>query len=103
VLRKLPEAQTEADFRAMVRAAREFGAGENSETSSATYGRRYGLVSQDASDELQDREEEQKKAIESRARQLLGDRRFTQLQQAEAARQAAEQAYGEAEQRARRQ
>ena len=89
VLRKLPAAETKEDFRAMWLAARELGGGEDTPTTASTLASRYGLVGADrTADATQpNREAEQQKAIEARAKELLGERRFTQLQQAEAARQ----------------
>ena len=98
VLRKLPEALSEADFRAMVRAAREAGVGEDPGITWTSLASRYGM---EAPNEMQQsREEAQRKAIDARIKELLGERRFALLQQAEAARQADEQARQEAERRA---
>jgi hypothetical protein len=94
VLRQLPEAGSEVEFRLMVRAAQEAGANE-SNASLRSFPGRYGM---EAPNELQQRrEDEQRQAIETRVKELLGEQRFAQLQQAEAARQAAEQARREAE------
>ena len=98
-LQKLPEAGAEAEFRAMVRAAREGGITEGSGWGGSSASR-YGMATPG---EAQDqREEEQRKAIEARVKELLGEQRFAQLQQAEAARQAAEEARQAAEEARKR-
>jgi hypothetical protein len=98
VRNRLPEAQTEAEFRAMVLAAREAGVQERITTRLMSLTGRYGL---DTPNDLQElREEERRKAIEARIKELLGEQRFAEMQQAEAERQAAEQARWEAERNA---
>lgn len=98
VRNRLPEAQTETEFRAMVLAAREAGVQERITTRLMSLTGRYGL---DTPNDLQElREEERRKAIEARIKELLGEQRFAEMQQAEAARQAAEQARLEAERNA---
>jgi hypothetical protein len=99
VLSKLPGAQSEADFRLMFQAAREGGAGEDTQTSASLLARRYGLGPGRITDDLEQvREAGKRSAIEARAKELLGEQRFAQLQQAEAAREATQQARWEAEQ-----
>ena len=100
VLQKLPEAGSEAEFRAMVRAAQEGGitAGGARIAFSPS---RYGMVGLEEQPQER-REEEQRKAIQARIKELLGEQRFAQLQQAEAARQAAEEARWKAEEARKR-
>ena len=89
VLSQLPEAQSEADFRLMFQAAREATVGSETQTSANSFAGRYGL-SRAPGEPQEDRQEAQRKAIEARARELLGEQRFLQLQQLESARRAAE-------------
>ncbi|MCW5555976.1 MAG: phage tail assembly protein [Verrucomicrobiae bacterium] len=96
---RLPEAQTEAEFRAMVLAAREAGVQERIMTRTESIASRYGMGT--PSGPRESPEEKQRKAIEARIKELLGEQRWAQMQQAEAARQAAQQARWEAEQKAR--
>ncbi|MBE0542446.1 MAG: hypothetical protein IH623_13885 [Verrucomicrobia bacterium] len=92
VRRKLPEADSEAEFRAMVQAALEGGVTEGSR-SVESFASRFGIGMEAASERQERFEEDQLRAIEARIKELLSEQRFAEMQQAEAERQAAEQAH----------
>jgi hypothetical protein len=87
VLANMPAAETESDFRAMFLAAREHNVGDDVETTGSAMARRYGLGPDRASDSNQESRMIKQKAIETRAKELMGEQRFNRLQQAEIVRE----------------